>query len=343
MSYPFSIDTCSSLKQYSYSSTGGSCEGIVTPSSTDELIEAIKWMFCYNHRFYILGSGTNSVLSSLHYQGYVISLAKLNNIVIADQENTIIAQAGALNNHIVQFAYDHHLSSIEWMYGLPGQIGASARINAKCYGGQIQDHISQITSVDVNGDIKQYSGLLESPSSVFYGYKDTYFINHQEIIIELKLALKPIKNSHKRQEKLTIMKNCFNDRKQKQQFIYPSCGCVFKNDHSPFVSVSSGYLIDCTGVKGTLHKGAQISENHGNFIYNIDGSAESIIELSLIARDKVYQMFGVWMSYEMELLGDFDSRLLKLINEKKPFKPSAEQKKHLSEVRYQFSQRNKLR
>jgi len=169
-----------------------------------------------------------------------------------------------------------------------------------------------------------------SDSSMFRGYKDTIFMTNGEVITSIKVDLTPGKT----QDILSEMKTCELDRKGKGQFTYPSCGCVFKNDYE--VGVPSGMLIEAAGFKGYKYKGAQVSPQHANFIFNVDSTARDILELSFLIREEVFKKFGVWLQYEMEVLGRLPEDLLQKKNEAKAHQMKEEE---LVKLRAKFNQK----
>ena len=123
--------------------------------------------------------------------------------------------------------------------------------------------------------------------------------------VELELALGDPNQIRKK------MDFCAKDRQQKGHFLHPSCGCVFKNDHS--LGISSGQLLDEAGAKKLTVGAAEVSEHHANFIYNKGASALEILELSLLMREAVFRKHGVWLEYEMEILGVIPDAIAKKI------------------------------
>ena len=131
------------------------------------------------------------------------------------------------------------------------------------------------------------------------------------LVTEVDLQL----HKGKEEEIKKTMHRVKNDRVEKGQFLYPSCGCVFKNDYS--VGVPSGILLDIAGVRKFSQKKVFISPRHANFIFNSEGSSAEIIALSLKMRAAVYEKFGVWLRYEMEFLGHIPSDLQRKISHTK--------------------------
>ncbi len=279
------------LRDYSYYGTGGTCDELLMPASVDELSQAMRRINREKKRFFVLGGGTNSLVLDEHYPGVVILLTKFRNAQV--NAATITAGAGVTNTELSELAYSEKLTGIEWMNRLPGQLGGTVRMNARCYGGEISQVVTSIQTVSAVGDIKEYRDM----SVVFRGYKDTVFMENGEIITSATLSL-----GHGDREAMRAkMDFCEQDREQKGQFTAPSCGCVFKNNYQ--VGIPSGRLLEQAGVKGLKHGGAVVSSNHANFVFNYGATSREIIELALTMRDQVFKHSGVWLEFEMEILG----------------------------------------
>jgi UDP-N-acetylmuramate dehydrogenase len=116
----------------------------------------------------------------------------------------------------------------------------------------------------------------------------------------------------------------------KGQFAAPSCGCVFKNDYG--VGIPSGMLLDAAGAKGLTRGGAEVGSQHANFIFNRkEATDRNILELTFDLQDRVYNLFGVWLQYEMELLGEFAPDLRHRYLLKRPSRPNLKNLKPLLE------------
>ncbi len=278
------------LKHYSYYETGGTCDRLYLPTTIAEAALAVKEIAAVGARHFILGGGTNSLVWDDHYPGAVISLTKMREMRI--EGNTIICQGGVDNTALAEMALTHQLSGVAWMNRLPGQVGGTTRMNARCYGGEMSQVVGKITVVNRVGTIAYYSD-----PSVFRGYKNTLFMDNGDLIVEVDVHLQP-GHAGKIKEQMDF---CQSDREGKDQFTYPSCGCVFKNDYK--VGVPSGLLLDRAGVKGLSHGGCQVSSKHCNFVFNKGATSREILELTFTMQDRVWDKFGVWLEYEMEILG----------------------------------------
>lgn len=292
------------LKKISYYKTGGSFERLYSPSSIEEVAEVIYEINKDRLPYFLLGAGSNSLVMDEHWPGAVITFSNLKKYQI--NKNKIIAQAGIDNSEFAMLCIQSSLAGASWMYKLPGQLGSTIRMNARCYGGEISQIVDKIKSVAANGEIKDYQG-----KQALTGYKNTIFMNNNEIVVEAEFQLK----NGVKQEIENHMNFCSDDRTNKGQFLFPSCGCVFKNDYS--VGIPSGLLLDKAGVRTLNRSNVEISPYHANFVFNKGAEAREILEVTLQMREMVFKTFGVWLEYEMEILGGIPPELKNQINLKK--------------------------
>jgi UDP-N-acetylmuramate dehydrogenase len=300
-----------SIRELSYYRTGGSCQRFFAPESLDELKLALREIAENKWPVFIIGAGTNSLIMDEPWSGAALSLHRMAAVEV--RGNIVYAQAGARNAQLVAAALQYELAGVAWMHRLPGQLGATVRMNARCYGGEISQVVSAVCSVDWQGREYRYENDTES-KTIFRGYKDTIFMDNQQLITAIEVSLRP----GSRDEILAKMNACEQDRVSKQQFVYPSCGCVFKNDYSPEVAVSSGLLLEMVGAKELSLGDAQVSPAHANFIFNRGNArSEDILRLSLQMRERVWQHFGVWLAYEMEIHGVIPEELREKVLEQR--------------------------
>jgi len=320
------------LKDLSYYRTGGETLGIIAPLSIDDMLRSVNWLLESGKPYFILGGGTNSLVSDEFWDGYVISCHMLDKIAVKGQN--IVAGAGVVNSKMVEVARDHGLGDISWMYKLPGQVGGTVRMNARCYGGEISHVVSRVTVVTKMGQIKHYS----DPSSLFRGYKDTVFMENGDIICEAEVSLKKL-DAGSLDAVIQKMSFCEQDRASKGQFLHPTCGCVFKNNYDPKVSISSGMLLEHTDMKGKTLGGAEVSQGHANFVYNKNGGSADILELSFLMREQVYEKYGVWLEYEMEFLGSLTEQQEQRLLTKRSFTKDSDKLESLKRLREKFQKK----
>ncbi len=293
------------LKNLAYYRTGGSCDVLYAPESTAELEQQLKDISAQQLSYFVLGGGTNSLVMDDSWPGAVISFHLLNRIEVRGP--SIYAEAGADNTQVAKTALQAGLGGIAWMNRLPGQIGGTVRMNARCYGGEISQVVDKVWAYTIAGEAKTYSD-----PKMFKGYKDTLFMHSREIIAAANIRLTPTSELTTIEQQMNF---CEQDRTSKGQFVFPTCGCVFKNNYT--VGVPSGMLLEQADCKQLTHGNASINPQHANFVYNKGATANDILELTLKMREAVYQKFGVWLEYEMEILGHVPEHLWRRIREKR--------------------------
>lgn len=294
------------LKDFAYYRTGGTCDLLCAPESVDELAEHVREIQRRKLPMQLLGGGTNSLVLDGHYPGAFVVFSKMNDVKLEGAK--ITAGAGVDNSVIPALALGHGLAGASWMNGLPGQLGGTVRMNARCYGGEISQIVKKVTTVTRQGEIKIYVD-----PAMFRGYKDTVFMENGDLVARVEIVLEAGGDPVEIQKKMLF---CRGDREAKHQYDYPSCGCVFKNDYA--VGVSSGILLDEAGAKKLKHKQAEVSVHHANFLFNKGTTSDAILEASVQMREMVYARFGVWMDYEMEILGDLPPALRVSVTQKRP-------------------------
>jgi UDP-N-acetylmuramate dehydrogenase len=292
------------LKELSYYKTGGTCDQLIQPQSIQELADAMERTHRNQTDYFLLGAGSNSLIMDDHWPGAVIRFSGMNHIRI--EQTRVFAEAGLDNSKFATACYESSLAGVGWMYYLPGQLGATVRMNARCYGGEISGVVDAVTVVTEKGEIKIYAG-----QEIFFGYKETLFMAEPEIVAMVEFNLAKGDQPQIRQ----LMDSCKTDREAKQQFLYPSCGCVFKNNYD--VGIPSGLLLERANVRRLSTEQVAVSPYHANFVFNKGATANQILEVTLQMREAVYQEYGVWLDYEMEVLGLIPDDLKKRFQEKR--------------------------
>lgn len=306
------------LKDLAYYKTGGSYERLYEPTSIEELAQARKEIHHKKIPYFFLGAGTNSLIMDEHWAGAVIAFHKL--CALKFTGNQVYVEAGVNNTNLAKEAYVHSLAGAAWMNRLPGQLGATVRMNARCYGGEISHIVTRVISVTEEGEIKEYKD-----KSVFRGYKDTIFMENEEAIAAVDIELVPGNATAIKIQ----MDFCEADRIGKNQFTLPSNGCAFKNNYD--VGIPSGMLLQAANVYRLTHPGITINPKHANFVFNAGAKSRDILEFTLKMRELVYQEFGVWLEYEMEILGTLPEDLKAQFQENRPQKWLNEKLKPLRE------------
>ena len=268
---------------------GGEADIFIIPASPAALIYAVKKCNELEIPYFILGNGSNLLVSDGGIEGAVISLSGINGI--SSDGEKITCGAGAMLSSVCLKALSLSLTGLEFAYGIPGTAGGALYMNAGAYGGQMADVIESAECLTATGEIKNLK-----KEDMRLGYRSSVFKKGGLIIISLTLALK-------KGDKVEIkaeMDDLLNRRKQKQPLEYPSAGSTFKRPEGYF----AGALIEKNGLKGLTVGGAQVSEKHAGFVINRGGATAADVK-ALIGKiqKKVFENDGVMLEPEVIFKG----------------------------------------
>lgn len=242
--------------------------------------------------WFVLGNGSNLLVSDAGYRGVVIQIYKNMNQVWIDGEK-ITAQAGALLSAVSKKAMEAGLSGIEFASGIPGTLGGAAVMNAGAYGGEMKDVLETVKILTPEGEVRT---LLAEELEL--GYRTSIIKEKGYLVLEavLKLSQGDQEAIRARMEELKVQ------RVSKQPLEYPSAGSTFKRPEGYF----AGKLIQDSGLRGYRVGGAQVSEKHCGFVINTgEASAADVACLIRHVQKQVYEKFGVKLETEVKYLGEF--------------------------------------
>jgi len=242
--------------------------------------------------YYILGNGSNLLVSDKGYEGVVIQIFKnMNQITL--EGDTITAQAGAILSAVANKALDSELTGFEFAAGIPGTLGGACVMNAGAYGGEMKDVLVNVVVLTQDGEF-----LTIPKEELELGYRTSVIAKKNYIVLEATIKLtKGDKNAIKeRMDELKVQ------RTTKQPLEYPSAGSTFKRPVGHF----AGKLIQDAGLRGFQVGGAQVSEKHCGFVINKDqATAADVAELMRQVSAIVKDQFGVELEAEVKRLGEF--------------------------------------
>ena len=272
--------------------TGGPASLFIRPRTTEEIKGVLKLLKRSEVDFFILGNGSNLLVSDKGYDGVVISLANFDDIKIED-ETKVIAQAGAMNSAIASLARDNSLTGFEFAAGIPGTIGGAMIMNAGAYGGEMKDITAKVTVLSSDGEVIKLDG-----QAMKFGYRTSAIKGKKFVVLSVLLELQ----KGNKDEIAGKMQELALKRKEKQPLEFPSAGSTFKRPEGYF----AGKLIEDSGLRGFSVGGAAVSEKHCGFVINKGNATSSdIYNLIKHVQDKVYEDFSVKLEPEVIMLGEF--------------------------------------
>ena len=272
--------------------TGGPAEIYITGKTIKQIQDVLKFSKQNNIKLYIIGNGSNLLISDEGIKGIVLKIS-LENIQIEEKEDNviIIAGAGVKTMALAQTLKQKSIMGFEELAGIPGTIGGANYMNAGAYGKELKDII--VSTKAINKETGEIETLKNEEQEL--NYRSSIFKNRKYIIIETMLNLqKGIPEEIERK-----MNDFLNQRKEKQPIEYPSAGSTFKRGEG-FITAK---LIDECGLKGYQIGGAQISEKHAGFIINKNNAtSKDILDLIKYTKKKVFEKFGVQIEEEVEII-----------------------------------------
>ena len=270
---------------------GGPADFFVTPKAKEEVRDVIRICKEAGMPYYIIGNGSNLLVSDAGYRGVIVQIYKEMKEVTVEGD-LVKAQAGALLSGIAAKALEAELSGFEFASGIPGTIGGACVMNAGAYGGEMKDVLESVTVLTGEGKIIELGR-----NELELGYRTSVIAKKGYIVLGAALKLERGDG-----EKIkTYMDELKEKRVTKQPLEYPSAGSTFKRPEGYF----AGKLIEDAGLRGFQVGGAQVSEKHCGFVINRDhATAADIMELMRQVQIRVKENSGVDLEPEVKRLGD---------------------------------------
>ena len=274
---------------------GGPADYFLLPSRSEEVTGILEICKEESLQYFILGNGSNLLVSDEGYRGVIIQLYR-NYGGLTVEGTEIRAGAGVLLSQIAAAARNESLTGFEFAGGIPGTLGGAVVMNAGAYGGELKDVLKEAVVMDREGNI-----FTVPVEKLAMGYRTSLVKTAGYLVLEVVISLK--KGSQ--EEIRDTMKDLADRRISKQPLEYPSAGSTFKRPEGYF----AGKLIMDAGLRGYQVGGAQVSEKHCGFVINKgNATAADVCRLMADVQAKVQEQFGVTLEPEVKFLGDFDRR-----------------------------------
>ncbi|WP_297209031.1 MULTISPECIES: UDP-N-acetylmuramate dehydrogenase [Thermodesulfovibrio] len=274
-----------SLDRYTTLGIGGLADFVLFPEEKDitKSIEAIK---NEGIPYYIIGGGSNLLISDRGFRGVIIHTKRLEMIEL--QGNILTVGAGARLGRVLAFMLKRGLSGMEGLIGIPGTVGGAVFGNAGSFGVEIKDCLEEIELIDNELRIKTLRK------------NDINFQYRKSGLPENSLIVKAVfKLRDSSEDSYIKMRNYLQTKIKSQPLTSRSAGCVFKNPEG----TSAGYLIDKAGLKGTKIGDIVVSSIHANYFINTGrGSSSDFLKLMELVRERVLKVFSIELEPEIKFL-----------------------------------------
>lgn len=313
------------MKKHTTFKTGGPADYFVMPQTTEQLGELVKLVKNRDIPYYIIGKGSNLLVSDEGFRGVVVQLCDkfagceflesvqksgdlCHKISYSEKSGNepyesetsenraegiqyLCVKAGMSLIKLGKIAADSGLTGFEFASGIPGTVGGAVVMNAGAYGGEMKDVLVSATIMDSGENIRTLS-----VKELDLGYRTSIIAKKDWIVLEAVIALK----NGDRDEIQKRISELAAKRIEKQPLEYPSAGSTFKRPQGYF----AGKLIEDAGLKGAFVGGAKVSDKHAGFVINTgDATSKDIIDLTNMIAQNVYERYGVKLELEVKKLG----------------------------------------
>ena len=281
------VETDYPLAKRTWYGLGGAADYFIRPKTLKQLKDVVRR--CKKNRIpiYVMGFGSNLLISDNGLRGAVIKLEAEQFTQIEFDGTEVTAWAGAELSKLVLTCVKKGLSGIEAMTGIPGSVGGAVKMNAGGNFGDFGSAIQTVTLMDGDGNTFEKS----KPELVF-DYRRTNI--EAKFILSAKLQL----SESDSEQIMRTVKEIWIYKKNNQPLNTKNSGCIFKNPQDG----SAGALIDRAGLKGLRIGGAVVSEKHANFIIaEKDCKSSDVMRLIDTIKQKIKEQFDTELELEVEI------------------------------------------
>lgn len=272
---------------------GGPAEYFVRVDTRDELIQGVAWGRQQHLSIFILGNGSNILVSDAGIRGLVIE-NHTDVVSVAEQGEVLLvtAESGASLPGMANRLARQGWRGLEWAIGVPATAGAAVVTNAGAHGGSISDNLIRAEILDAESSIRWWTN-----AELQYSYRTSYLKEHPNEYVVLTAEFQLQRDSEM---------NCigrmsqYSEHRRRTQPTEPSVGSMFKNPTGDY----AGRLIEEAGLRGTQVGKIQVSNVHANFFVNFGGgTAEDVLGLVKLVQERVKKEFGMDLELEIQLVG----------------------------------------
>ncbi|MCL2690091.1 MAG: UDP-N-acetylmuramate dehydrogenase [Chitinispirillia bacterium] len=270
---------------------GGAARYYCEPQSEDEIIGLYKFAKTKDLPVFILGRGSNLVISDEGLHALVINLSvKFTNIEWAGL--TAVVQSGFGLDELAALSADKGYGGMEELSGIPGTIGGAVVMNAGAFNTEVSHTLRSVRVFKMSTQL-----IEEIPAQeLAFGYRRSAVKDSGDLVLSAVFDFKMSPDA------ALIRQQILEKREQKQPLDFPSCGSVFKRPPGNY----AGTLIESCGLKGFTLGGAAVSTKHANFIINTgNAKAEDVRGVIRHVQKTVFDKTGVLLETEVIFVGTF--------------------------------------
>lgn len=266
---------------------GGPADVLVIPKDPGALVRLVRQTQALDLPIFVMG-GSNLLVRDGGIRGIVVKLSRFQRITDPN-ETEIEAEGGVTLSRLARHALERGLSGLEFALGIPGTVGGAIVMNAGTRENEMSDVLTSVCMIESGGAIRELGR-----DEMVFGYRWSRF--PRGVIIRARMKLRKSGKADIRRR----MKEFTDRRKTTQPLTLPNAGSVFKNPAGTF----SARLVEAVGLKGRRIGGAQISEQHANFIVNRGrATAKEVLQLIRLIGKCVEEQKGITLELELRIVG----------------------------------------
>ena len=284
------FDYC--LKNHTWLNIGGNAKIFFVPETLTELRDFLSYIKDHHNSFFLIGAGSNLLISENIKNRIFIKLGKNFNKISLTKDNVVIAGCSILDKNVSDFACENHLSGLEFLSCIPGTIGGGIRMNSGCFGTEFKDVLLSVQVMDFNGRVYTINS-----KDIKFDYRKTDLSKN---LIFLSASFKTNKK-----DRSEIVENIYRlkEKKEKTQPLrVKTGGSTFKNPKTQ--SKRKVWELIKESVDSQVSFGdAKISDKHSNFFINSkNASFENMYNLINFVKSKVKEKTGITLELELEIV-----------------------------------------
>ncbi len=269
---------------------GGPAQFWVEPRNETAFAGIIRLCRQENLPLFVVGRGSNLLVRDGGIRGVVAhpSGGEFDRVDVLDGE--ITAGVGAKLKQVAYAGKAAGIGGLEWMEGIPGEVGGGLRMNAGAMGAQTFDNVARVRYLDAEGNPHT-----KTPAELEVVYRSVPSLKtNYAVSAVFRGKPAPLDEIVRRLEQS-------QEKRRTSQPIAKSAGCAFKNPDS----CPAGKLVDELGLKNCSVGKARVSEVHGNFLVN-DGGATAADMLALIEKIQTVarEKRGIELETEVQIVGE---------------------------------------
>ena len=285
------------MRAYTTFHIGGPADLLCEAASPSQVRLALEAARSLSVPVTLIGNGSNLLVRDGGIRGLVLRLIPPDqpDAPLSEDAGSVLLScfAGSSLAGLASYACSRGLSGMAELSGIPGTLGGGAVMNAGAYGGELSQVIRTVHSLS----LADLSPRTFEGDTLGFGYRTSAMAGAGVVVTEVTLSLPRGDTDEIRAR----MRDLAAARREKQPLDLPSAGSAFKRPAGGFAAK----MIDECGLRGTAIGGAQVSEKHAGFIVNRgDATADDVLRLMALVRERVSVRFGVMLEPEIRILGD---------------------------------------